>query len=113
MEEDSLDGITPLSSNISILRQHEETYDNEELLALSSENEDFRLKCSKTVLLDGKFFNVNFEKSSRGSITANCTYCLKEIKGSLTTTSNFLTHLQRVSIKTKTIFKEGLVVYFN
>ncbi|XP_066590765.1 uncharacterized protein [Prorops nasuta] len=74
---------TVMNNNISII------HTNEELLHSSS----------KGACLDGKYFTINVSKckTTTGTIVAVCQNCnpLKEIKGSIRTTSNFTTHLKR------------------
>lgn len=58
MDEDSLDGITALSNNLSFNVQNTEIHPKVDELIINqfSKTEDLRLKCSKTIFLDGKFF---------------------------------------------------------
>lgn len=102
MDEDSLDGITAQSSNLPfqnfVKSQHDELQNNQAETSQFLATDDLKLKCSKTIFLDGKFYKVNFEKSTEKSMVANCNYCQKEIRGALNASSNFTTHLKRVII---------------
>lgn len=59
---------------------------------------NLRTECNKTPYLDGKFFEVDFEKSSEdgSSMYATCVYCVpnQTIKGSLKISSNYVSHLK-------------------
>ncbi|CAG7698743.1 unnamed protein product [Allacma fusca] len=57
------------------------------------------------LILDGKFFKISESSECDGKVTAQCVRCSitssksGKIKGKMTTTSNFITHLQRVQGK--------------
>lgn len=78
--------IAIISANTNTNIRQTETRSNE-----TSENE-FVENCHKSILFSGKYFTVVSKKGT--SIIAKCSTCQNRYAGSISTTSNFITHLK-------------------
>jgi hypothetical protein len=63
--------------------------------AIFLSKDEVRNKCLSYSYLDGKFFDVDLEKSSlNGHIVAKCQNCTVSVQGRMTVSSNFVAHIK-------------------
>lgn len=97
-EEDESDNVDSTDSTGTVLSYFQKDSENhiDEIVS----KEDLKKKLDQRAITDGKFYTVDYEKSSQdgSKLLSTCNTCSKVYKASFKSTSNYVTHL-KVKIK--------------